>query len=636
MNGAAARTFTTNYAVGGNPLVTSVTDATGTITTTTDLLGRTVAYVDATGVTTTTAYDQAGRDTTDTTTSGGSTSTVTTSYDDASRVTGVKLDGNMIATPAYAAPGGELSSVTYPTGTGNAGNGWSLSTITRDPQGRETGDTFTGPGATPPTIGDTDTMSQAGRVVTDTQTITGTTTAAWTYGYDSAARLTSASLAAISGGRPAVADSYGYTGAGGCGADTAAGSDSARVTGTVIVGGGTPAVTTSCTDYASRLTSATGANPVTSISYNGHGDATGLVQPAGTETYTYDSADRVTSMVTAAGTQRVTYTLDAANRMTTRVGVGTGTGADNTTTAYGYTRPGDTADFELGTGSTLAERYLALPGGALLTRRYSTTGGDVWSIPNLHGDVTATTGPTGTLTGSGYLYDPFGQPLNSTTGVTAPTAGPATATNGPTDAWEGSHQRGYENANGLNATLMGARLYLPTWGQFGATDPVNGGNANAYTYPTDPINRADLNGLKAGPACYGETGATRTRCRNARNKGVRSPDFMQLKFGYGFLSVSFTRTRGGKWYAGVGLAPGLGPSIQEYSGNLNGRDHSERKIESVINSSSVGWNFSGCWFICAGGGMSGNDSGSANEVGGGVGSPGGGGSFGYSWNHRIS
>jgi RHS repeat-associated protein len=193
-------------------------------------------------------------------------------------------------------------------------------------------------------------------------------------------------------------------------------------------------------------------------------------------------------------TQSVSYTLDAGDRLTSRVAAGTGTGSENSTTTYGYSGGGSSADLQLGASNVLAERYLSLPGGVLLTRRYTTSGGDVWSIPDLHGDIIATTGPTGTITGSGELYDPFGNPIDPTTGATNVAATPTTRTNGLTDAWEGKNQVGYEHTAGLNDTLLGARLYLPTWGQFTSPDPVFGGNPNPYMYPDDPINDADLDG----------------------------------------------------------------------------------------------------------------------------------------------
>ncbi|TGQ47025.1 hypothetical protein EN853_33725, partial [Mesorhizobium sp. M1C.F.Ca.ET.210.01.1.1] len=42
--------------------------------------------------------------------------------------------------------------------------------------------------------------------------------------------------------------------------------------------------------------------------------------------------------------------------------------------------------------------------------------------------------------------------------------------------------------------LFGHSLYRPTTGRFASIDPVVGGGANDYAYPTDPINRFDLNG----------------------------------------------------------------------------------------------------------------------------------------------
>jgi hypothetical protein len=42
---------------------------------------------------------------------------------------------------------------------------------------------------------------------------------------------------------------------------------------------------------------------------------------------------------------------------------------------------------------------------------------------------------------------------------------------------------------------MGARVYNPLTNQFTSPDPVTGGNETSYTYPNDPINKTDFDGL---------------------------------------------------------------------------------------------------------------------------------------------
>ncbi|WP_405856949.1 hypothetical protein OG407_09785 [Streptomyces sp. NBC_01515] len=58
----------------------------------------------------------------------------------------------------------------------------------------------------------------------------------------------------------------------------------------------------------------------------------------------------------------------------------------------------------------------------------------------------------------------------------------------------GRGRHGRPPADGRTARSRRVRLYNPTTGRFLSTDPVPGGNANAYVYPSDPINAYDLNG----------------------------------------------------------------------------------------------------------------------------------------------
>jgi RHS repeat-associated protein len=218
-DGTPAYTDTYNYIVGGNPQVTSVTKSvsggpTTTITTTVDLLGRVVSYTDANGNATTTSYDQVGRVTsTCFTPSGGSScaSTVGTTYDSHGRVANDSYNASVVDTPAYDSDS-DLTGDSY-------GNGTSLG-YTYDTEGRTTAESFLQSGGSQ-LLSDTEVLSQAGDVQTDTEDGPSGQVGAETYAYDSAGRL----ITANGDGKDI---SYGYSSTGGCGALVGAGANSDR------------------------------------------------------------------------------------------------------------------------------------------------------------------------------------------------------------------------------------------------------------------------------------------------------------------------------------------------------------------------------------------------------------------------
>jgi RHS repeat-associated protein len=150
---------------------------------------------------------------------------------------------------------------------------------------------------------------------------------------------------------------------------------------------------------------------------------------------------------------------------------------------YGYTTSGDSPDLILDAGGGVMERTFVFLGQVLLTKRGA--GDAVWSYPNIHGDVTATTDGTGTQTGS-FSYDPYGQALGAL---------PDNATDNLDYGWLGQHQRPLEHEGTLATIEMGDRQYIPGLGRFIEVDPVEGGNDNPYEYcSADPINCTDLDG----------------------------------------------------------------------------------------------------------------------------------------------
>jgi RHS repeat-associated protein len=143
-----ARTITNDFyadAASLNPLMTSVTDSVGTMSATSDLLGRSVTSTDVWGTVTTPTYEaKSGRVTEVTTTTaaaGGSPAVVSVQafeYDVEGKVEKITLDGETIADPAYDPLTGLLVKVDYANGT-------ELNNLTRNSVGASTGFTWAFP-----------------------------------------------------------------------------------------------------------------------------------------------------------------------------------------------------------------------------------------------------------------------------------------------------------------------------------------------------------------------------------------------------------------------------------------------------------------------------------------------------------
>src|SRR5205807_5410642 len=104
---------------------------------------------------------------------------------------------------------------------------------------------------------------------------------------------------------------------------------------------------------------------------------------------------------------------------------------------YGYTDHSDNTAMELNPSNQVLDRTLSLVGGVSLTRTQAVpSAADVWSYPNIHGDVAATSDGTGTKTGTTFTWDPYGQPLAGQPNNTASSL---------SYGWEGSHLKGTEH-----------------------------------------------------------------------------------------------------------------------------------------------------------------------------------------------
>jgi RHS repeat-associated protein len=231
-------------------------------------------------------------------------------------------------------------------------------------------------------------------------------------------------------------------------------------------------------DAADRLVSSTSGGSTSSYAYDTQGDVTTTpsVDAGGTGnlTATYYANGLLDSQTQSGNTD--SWTLDPdQDRYSTW-----SDSANSTTYTNHYSDDGDSPAWTVNGSGGWTRNITGLDGQLAATE---TSGGVLtFELPDLHGDILATSALSGTGPAATFTYTEFGS-LESTSSVPAEYG------------YLGGAQRSGQALG--NTVLMGVRGYNSSTGRFDSPDPIPGGNANAYDYVyQNPLTGYDLNGEK--------------------------------------------------------------------------------------------------------------------------------------------